>query len=57
MTDWKAQAEALAGYLSIFLGGDDRFQPMIGGNPNAIDAMLTAANAALTTFHKAKAEE
>ena len=37
----------LVKYLSIFLGHDDRFQISVGGNPNAVDAMLDEAHAAL----------
>jgi len=37
----------LVKYLSIFLGHDDRFQISVGGNPNALDAMLDEARAAL----------
>lgn len=43
-----AQRNALAGYVSIFLGGDDRFQVAVGGNPLVVDSMLASARAALT---------
>lgn len=43
-------AEAMAGFLAVFLGSDERFQPMIGGNPKAIDELLTAARQALTAW-------
>lgn len=37
---------AMRTYLNIFLGGDDRFQIAVGGNPIAVDKMLAEARAA-----------
>lgn len=33
--------------LGIFLGEDERFQPMVGGNPYAVDEMLSEQRAVL----------
>lgn len=41
----KAKIESLKGALRIFLGGDDRFQVMVGGNPIAVEQMLENARA------------
>lgn len=38
---------ALIKYLAIFLGHDERFQVAVGGNPNAVDAMLEEGRAFL----------
>ena len=40
-----ASAPDLLKIVAIFLGHDDRFQPMVGGNPNAVYAMLEEARA------------
>ncbi len=47
---WQHQAEKLAEALAVFLGHDERFQPMIGGNPQAVDAMLDNAREALAAY-------
>lgn len=41
----KAKIESLKEALRIFLGGDDRFQVMVGGNPIAVERMLKNARA------------
>lgn len=38
-----AAAPELLSIVGIFLGHDDRFQVAVGGNPNAVDAMLAKA--------------
>lgn len=41
----RQRVERLEVALRIFLGGDDRFQVMVGGNPNAVEKMLEEARA------------
>lgn len=41
----RQRVERLEVALRIFLGGDDRFQVMIGGNPDAVENMLEEARA------------
>ena len=48
----KAKADDLARYLAIFLGEDDRFQTMIGGNPYAVDSMMDDARQALAAYRE-----
>lgn len=40
-----AAAPDLLSICEIFLGGDERFQVAVGGNPTAVDKMLAAARA------------
>lgn len=44
----KATLEALMTVLKVFLGHDQRFQIAIGGNPLAIEKMLSSARRSLT---------
>lgn len=41
----RQRVERLEAALRIFLGGDDRFQVMVGGNPDAVEKMLEEARA------------
>lgn len=45
----KEREGALVKALDIFLGGDDRFQVAVGGNPIAVDEMLNSARALIAS--------
>lgn len=40
--------------LGVFLGEDDHFQVAVGGNPNAVEAMIASAR---TTLSKLRGEK